>query len=268
LNVDLPSDDVWVHGDGVRLAQVLGNLLHNAAKYTPKGGVITLKAVRMADELQVSVSDTGIGISIDVIDGIFDLFAQGAVSPDRAQDGLGVGLSLVKKLVELHDGRVSAYSAGPGMGSVFHVCLPVSDDREEANSASVDAPATAGDDKRLKVFLVDDNVDAIEMLRMLLDTYGYDTAYAYDAHSALEGAQQYKPDVILLDIGLPGASGYDVARALRALPGFSRTTMIALTGYGQMRDREKALEAGFNHHLVKPVSLDALIALIQQHEQG
>ncbi|MDB5729127.1 MAG: hybrid sensor histidine kinase/response regulator, partial [Noviherbaspirillum sp.] len=260
LHVHLPEQAVHVYGDSIRLTQIFGNLLHNAAKYTPRGGRITLHATLTDTELLISVEDTGIGISVDAIDGIFDLFAQGDVSPDRAQDGLGVGLSLVKKLVDLHNGRVHAYSAGPGTGSIFKVYLPLSASLPKTETP---APAARGqaDARRLKVFLVDDNPDAVEMLRMFLDVSGYETDFAYDADSAVKGAQTFDPDVILLDIGLPGASGYDVTRALRKLPQFERTLIIALTGYGQARDREKALEAGFNHHLVKPVMLDSLLAL-------
>ncbi|HEY8607740.1 MAG TPA: response regulator [Noviherbaspirillum sp.] len=265
LNVLLPEQDVWVYGDAVRLSQVLGNLLHNAAKYTPKGGTITLNAAVCRDELMITVKDTGIGITLDAIDGIFDLFAQGAVAPDRAQDGLGVGLSLVKKLVQLHNGRVYAYSAGPGTGSTFSVCLPLAHATPAPGAAPGPASAAApGAARKQRVLVVDDNPDAVEMMQMLLDASGYETASAYDAPSALERARAYRPDTILLDIGLPGMSGYDAARALRAIPEVAGAVMIALTGYGQARDRELALEAGFDHHLVKPVSMAALLPLLEE----
>jgi PAS domain S-box-containing protein len=263
LRVQLPEQEVYVYGDAIRLAQILGNLLHNAAKYTPRGGRITLTAAPAGEELLITVEDTGIGISVDAIDGIFDLFAQGDVSPDRAQDGLGVGLSLVKKLVDLHNGRVYAYSAGPGAGSMFKVYLPLSYPERKPEAAAPTAGSGQQAMRPQKVFLVDDNPDAVEMLQMFLDASGYETASACDADSAIKGAQEFGPDVILLDIGLPGASGYDVTRALRKLPQFAHTRIIALTGYGQARDRERALEAGFDHHLVKPVMLDTLLGLIR-----
>jgi CheY-like chemotaxis protein/anti-sigma regulatory factor (Ser/Thr protein kinase) len=267
LRVNLPEQEVHVYGDAIRLTQILGNLLHNAAKYTPRGGRITLSAEQTASELLITVEDTGIGISVDAIDGIFDLFAQGDVSPDRAQDGLGVGLSLVKKLVDLHNGRVYACSGGPGAGSIFKVYLPLSS--HTLHEAETAAPASEEARSRgcvQRIFLVDDNADAVEMLRMFLDASGFETRSAHDADSAIRGAQEFDPDVILLDIGLPGASGYDVTRALRKLPQFKKTKIIALTGYGQARDREKAIEAGFDHHLVKPVMLDSLVQLIRGAE--
>lgn len=266
LNVLLPEQEVWVYGDAVRLAQVLGNLLHNAAKYTPKGGTITLTAAVVGDELMLTVKDTGIGISLDAIDGLFDLFAQGDVAPDQAQNGLGIGLSLVKKLVQLHNGRVYAYSAGPGTGSTFSVCLPLSQSKAVLPALQADAPVAAAPRAALRqrVLVVDDNPDAVEMMQMLLEASGYDTASAYDADSALARAGEFRPQAVLLDIGLPGASGYEVVRRLRALPECAGAKMIALTGYGQARDREQAMEAGFDVHLVKPVSVNALIGVLEQ----
>jgi PAS domain S-box-containing protein len=266
LRVQLPEKDIYVHGDAVRLAQIFGNLLHNAAKYTPKGGLITLRATRENNELLISVIDTGIGIAVDAIDGIFDLFAQGDSSPDRAQDGLGVGLSLVKKLVALHHGRVTAYSAGPGMGSTFNVYLPLSEGEDNV-SETIEPQAVAGAGGKQKVLIVDDSRDAVEMLEMLLETYGYVTAHAYDGASALEVARSYLPDVILLDIGLPGTSGYAVAQALRKEAAFQSTRIIALTGYGQSQDKERALESGFDHHFVKPVEISRLVALLQSMDK-
>ncbi|GIZ50466.1 hybrid sensor histidine kinase/response regulator [Noviherbaspirillum aridicola] len=265
LNVLLPEQDVWVYGDAVRLAQVLGNLLHNAAKYTPKGGTITLNAAIVGEELMLTVKDTGIGITLDAIDGIFDLFAQGDVAPDQAQNGLGIGLSLVKKLVQLHNGRVYAYSAGPGTGSTFSVCLPLSHCQPAPPPEAADAGAqeAAG---RQRVLVVDDNPDAVEMMQMLLEASGYETASAHDCASALERASAFRPQAVLLDIGLPGTSGYEVVRRLRAMPECARAKMIALTGYGQARDRELALEAGFDFHLVKPVSVNALIAVLEERK--
>lgn len=267
LNVLLPEQEIWVYGDPVRLAQVLGNLLHNAAKYTPKGGTVTLNAAVVGEELMLTVKDTGIGISLDAIDGIFDLFAQGDVAPDQAQNGLGIGLSLVKKLVQLHNGRVYAYSAGPGTGSTFSVCLPLSQSHPapQPDAPKADAPEAAA---RQRVLVVDDNPDAVEMMQMLLEASGYETASAYDSWSALERAASFRPQAVLLDIGLPGASGYEVVRRLRALPECAQAKMIALTGYGQARDRELAMEAGFDFHLVKPVSVGALVGVLEEKRRG
>jgi PAS domain S-box-containing protein len=267
LNVVMPEQPLWITGDAIRLAQIIGNLLHNAAKYTPNGGAITLKARAVNKELLISIEDTGIGISPDAIDSLFDLFAQGDRSPDRTQEGLGIGLSLVKKLVELHNGRVKVYSAGPNMGSTFNVYLPLckhTPEKQDAPPAS-ELPLDQGK-KHMKVLLVDDNADAVEMLAMLLETLGYDTDCAYDANSALTAAKVFLPDVILLDIGLPGANGYDVAKILRKQERFKNTKVIALTGYGQAGDRERALEAGFDYHLVKPIEIEKLTSLFKTFE--
>jgi PAS domain S-box-containing protein len=264
LDIRLAPGRVLVKGDAVRLSQVVANLLNNAAKYTSPGGKIVVEA-RLHDDgtIRIAVSDNGIGIDPERSAAIFDLFSQGRTASDRAQDGLGIGLSLVKQLVELHDGRISVHSAGPGQGSTFYVELPTI--RAEADSAALTQgfspmPATM---KPRKILVVDDNRDALSMTSMLLSSLGYEVATAGDATSTITMAMQHLPDVILLDIGLPGANGYEVARTLRGLPGLGNVRLIALTGYGSARDRQRALEAGFNQHLTKPVNTKLLLECIE-----
>jgi PAS domain S-box-containing protein len=262
LTVRLPDEEKWVRGDGVRLAQIVANLLNNAAKYTSQGGEIVLDASEVAGELVISVQDNGIGIAVDSIDSIFDLFAQGDVAPDRAQDGLGVGLALVRKLVEMHSGRVTAYSAGTGMGSTFNIYLPLAQKAQAVKEGSQSGGAPAPTQGKHTVLIVDDNADALEMFSLLLQAHGYDTVSANDAESAVAAAHAHRPDVIVMDIGLPGMNGYEVAAALRKEPAFKHTRIVAVTGYGQSHDRERALASGFDRHLVKPVSFPALLEAI------
>jgi PAS domain S-box-containing protein len=261
--VNMPEEEKWLRGDAVRLAQVVGNLLNNAAKYTPQGGSIILDVSDNGEELVISVQDNGIGVAVDSIDSIFDLFAQGDVAPDRAQDGLGIGLALVRKLVELHGGRVTAYSAGAGMGSNFNVYLPLIHKANLAARQQNDTQKAPPVTQKRKVLIVDDNPDALEMFSLLLQAQGYETISAKDAETAINTAHACDPDVIVMDIGLPGISGYEIASSLRANEAFRHTRMVAVTGYGQAKDRERALEAGFDHHLVKPVTFTTLINAIE-----
>ncbi|MDQ9168791.1 response regulator [Oxalobacteraceae bacterium R-40] len=260
--VRLPEEDKWLRGDSVRLAQIVSNLLNNAAKYTPQGGQIILDVSEVANELLISVQDNGIGIAVDSIESIFDLFAQGDVAPDRAQDGLGVGLALVRKLVEMHNGRVTAYSAGAGMGSTFNIYLPLMKEPHQAVPDAQESNAQASQDSKRKILIVDDNADALEMFTLLLQAHGYDTVSASDAESAIAATHAYRPDVIVMDVGLPGASGYEVVATLRKEDTFRNTRIVAVTGYGQSHDRQRALEAGYDRHLVKPVSFSALLEAI------
>lgn len=264
LDIHLAPGHVLVKGDAVRLSQVIANLLNNAAKYTSPGGKIAVEA-RLHDDgtIRIAVKDNGIGIDPERSAAIFDLFSQGQTASDRAQDGLGIGLSLVKQLVELHEGRISVHSAGPGQGSTFHVELPtIRDEPDSAAQAEAASPMPATTKPR-KVLVVDDNQDALSMTSMLLSSLGYEIATASDAASTITMALQHLPDVVLLDIGLPGANGYEVARTLRGLPGLGNVRLIALTGYGSARDRQRALEAGFNQHLTKPVSTKLLLECIE-----
>jgi signal transduction histidine kinase len=260
LTVKLPDHEIWVDGDSVRLTQVVGNLLNNAAKFTPPGGRIALAACLEGPDAVIRVTDNGIGIAPEQAGSIFDLFAQAGHSPDRVQDGLGIGLSLVRTLVNLHGGSVSVQSPGPGQGSTFEVRLPTLARTPAADgtdcSAEVAAPQRAADSYRILV--VDDNVDSAEIVSALLQFAGHEVHMAHDGAGAIEAALRLLPDVVFLDIGLPDMSGVEVAAALRGYPQLAKTVLVALTGYGQDKDRMGAMAAGFNHHLTKPVNMETL----------
>jgi PAS domain S-box-containing protein len=262
LTEALPSEPVWLEADPTRLAQVFSNLLNNAAKYTEEGGHIWLTAQPEGSALVVQVRDNGIGIAPEMLPHIFDLFTQADHSLAHSQGGLGLGLTLVHKLLEMHGGSVRAFSAGLGKGSTFEVRLPILEKRRGPSPISgSDAPATPSTGQRILV--VDDNHDASETLAMLLRMLGHDVHMAYDGLAALELAQRLQPDVVILDIGLPKMNGYEVACRLRQLPGLKkRPLLVALTGYGHAEDRRCSGEAGFDYHLVKPVDPDTLQALI------
>jgi two-component system, sensor histidine kinase len=250
LNVSFPEGEVWVRGDHVRLAQIVGNLLHNAVKFTPPQGEIGLDATVEGQQLVIRVSDTGIGIGAGKLDVIFDMFAQDGYTTDRVQDGLGIGLSLVRTLVELHEGTVRACSDGEGKGSVFEVRLPLYAFEHGDDQRVADAPEPA---EPARVLVVDDNIDAADILAELLAIDGHEVSVAYSGKQALVQAEQFLPAFVFLDIGLPDMSGYQVATDMRALPGMENAFLIALTGYGQVRDRELAMNAGFDEHIVKPI---------------
>jgi len=258
LVVDV-DERLAVDADPVRLAQVLTNLLNNAAKYMERGGTIAVRAIRDRDQVVVSVTDRGVGIPADELPHVFDLFVQGQRSLDRAQGGLGIGLTLVRTLVEMHGGTITARSDGPGCGSEFVVRLPAHDlPLHHKIAEPVEPPAATG----ARILVVDDNADIVDVLTSYLTWKGYEVHAAHDGASALETAQRIIPAVVLLDIGLPGMNGYEVARRLRADTRLASARLIALTGYGQDRDRERAIAAGFHHHLTKPVDLEKLLALI------
>ena len=256
----LPPGPVYLDADPTRLAQALGNLLTNAAKYTEEGGRIWLTVLREGAHAVVTVRDTGIGISADMLPRVFDLFTQVDSTLDRAQGGLGIGLTLVRSLVEMHGGSVRAASAGPGKGSEFVVTLPTAPDGAPGPAAEA-APAAAPVKPRA-ILIVDDNTDSAESLAVLLRLAGHHVRTAYDGPSALRDVETHRPEVVLLDIGLPGMDGYAVARGLRARPGFRDVMLIAMTGYGQDEDRRQARAAGFDHHLVKPVDPAQLARLL------
>jgi two-component system CheB/CheR fusion protein len=263
LVVDVAGDACWVHGDAVRLAQVVGNLLDNAIKYTPEAGRVSV-GLRREDGLAVlHVRDSGVGMSGPLVERAFDLFAQGARALDRGESGLGVGLTLVRRLVELHGGRVTATSEGPGKGSEFVVRLPALAD---APARAAEAPAVPTDGgrgaSRRRVLVVDDNVDTARATALLLEADGHAVETAHDGRKALDVARAFRPEVVLLDIGLPGMNGYAVARALRADAALGAARLIAVSGYGRESDRALAREAGFDEHVVKPVDPDALSALV------
>jgi signal transduction histidine kinase/CheY-like chemotaxis protein len=259
LHMSTPVDPVEVEGDPTRLSQIVANLLNNAAKYTEEGGHIRLTLERSATQAIVHVRDNGIGISADLLPHVFDLFVQADRSLDRAQGGLGIGLTLVKSLVEAHGGTVTATSDGIGKGSEFSVQLPLA----VAAAAHVNGASSSpkGAVARRRILIVDDNTDAAQSLGAFMRLAGHETRVTYDGPAALSAAGEFNPDVVLLDIGLPGMSGYDVARHLRAQAG--NLLLIAVTGYGQEEDRQRAREAGFDHHFVKPVDPEILGALLQ-----
>jgi CheY-like chemotaxis protein/two-component sensor histidine kinase len=261
FTVSLAPEPLWLDADTVRLEQVVVNLVTNAVKYTDEGGRIWLSVQQQGDEVVLRVRDTGIGIAPEFLPHIFDLFTQGERTLARARGGLGVGLSLVRALVELHGGRVEAHSAGLGQGSEFIVYLPVvpSPTSHPAPPPTDAATPTPGS---LRVLFVDDNADMRVITLRLLESYGYQVRMAYDGPSALETALEYRPDVMLLDIGLPGMDGYEVARRISQDLALQNLVLVAVTGYGLESDRLRAQEAGFDHHLVKPVDFDALLGLL------
>jgi CheY-like chemotaxis protein len=244
----------------VRLSQILGNLLHNAAKFTDPGGEITLTVtLPEADRIRIAVGDNGIGITSYNLARIFGMFTQGASTRDRMHDGLGIGLSLVSKLVDMHGGRVHAYSDGIGKGSTFVLEFPLQLPVEVV-PATVVEPATPGS---LRLLLVDDNVDSVSIMAELLKMMGHDVVTANNAEEALLQARAHQPETIVLDLGLPGIDGYTLARMLRAEPAFAHTRLIAHTGYGSDQDRERSRAAGFDYHLVKPARFDDLEQALQ-----
>jgi signal transduction histidine kinase/DNA-binding response OmpR family regulator len=265
LSVSLPSEPVHVHGDPTRLEQAVGNLLNNAAKYTPPGGRIGLLVELETDQVAIRVNDTGAGIADELLPKIFDLFAQGDRTLDHSQGGLGIGLTLVRSLVALHGGTVEATSAGLGQGSEFVIRLPVaSPETSEAVVAEIaSSNGAAGPLPRRRVLLVDDNVDLATTTAALLGTLGHTVRYCHGGAEALRLVDEDQPEVVFVDIGLPEMSGHDVARALRRKPGGEDLVLVAMTGFGQAEDRRRSREAGFDVHLVKPVALDTLADVLK-----
>jgi PAS domain S-box-containing protein len=267
LAVSLPDEPLWLEADATRIEQVVANLLNNAAKFTEPGGRIELSAEAQGGEAVLRVRDTGAGIPPDLLPRVFDLFVQGERSLDRAHGGLGIGLTLVRSLVERHGGTVEAASEGPGQGSEITVRLPLL----PGTAREAPAPAAAPPDKReeaVRVLLVEDNEDAAAALAELLRIWGHRVEVVHEGPSALEAARTEPPHLVLLDIGLPGMDGYEVARAFRETPGLEGVTLVALTGYGQDSDRVRSSRAGIDHHLVKPVDPDQLRRLIAECRQA
>jgi PAS domain S-box-containing protein len=260
FDATLCPDTVFVHGDRTRLIQTVSNLLNNAAKYTPPGGRIALAVSAGADAVEISVTDTGIGIAPALLPKVFDLFSQGERTPDRSQGGLGLGLALVKSIVAMHGGDVAVRSAGAGQGSTFLITLP----RLAQGDAQPDAPVALGRgrDTTRSVMVVDDNIDAGNTLAELLEAHGHRVLVKSDAHAALEAAANETPDVFILDIGLPDMNGYELASRLRAHPASKGATLVALTGYGQSKDRDAGKQAGFDHYFVKPVNAEELAQVL------
>jgi PAS domain S-box-containing protein len=262
LHVDLPAEPVTVHGDVTRLTQVVLNLLNNAAKYTPEGGDIWVELAPIDGEVRLRVRDNGVGVPPQMIEDIFDLFAQGERTLDRSEGGLGIGLTLARRIVALHGGSIRAQSAGPGSGSTFEVLLPRLDMRSaESDPRAAITRLPEGTSQR-SVLVVDDNTDAASSIAMLLRMHGQEVDVVDCGAAAIERLRSRRPDVLLLDIGLPDMTGYEVAREARRLPGGERIRIYALTGYGQQEDRQRTIEAGFDGHLVKPIAPADLVALV------
>jgi PAS domain S-box-containing protein len=252
LRLHAGAEPVWLHGDAARLEQVLANLLNNAVKFTPRGGRIDVSAGREGGQAVIRVSDTGAGIDAALLPRVFDLFVQGDTSLDRAKSGLGIGLALVRQVVTMHGGQVSADSDGPGRGSEFVVRLPASLDEVPSDEAPAPAPASA--DRPLRVLVVDDQRDLADCVALLVEALGHRARAVYDGSDALEAGRAYAPDLMLVDIGMPGMTGYELARAVRRDPVLSRVRLVALTGYGRQEDRARVHDAGFDLHLTKPVA--------------
>jgi PAS domain S-box-containing protein len=262
LDVALPAADVIVHADPTRLAQVVSNLMNNAAKYTPSGGSISLRTAVEREVVVIRVRDTGIGIPQESLPEIFGMFSQVQDALSRSNGGLGIGLFLVRRLIEMHGGTVEAFSDGIGAGSEFVVTLPIVTSLRAMPDTAEPAASAAMTASPLRIAVVDDNRDAATSLAMLLELMGNTARIALDGAAALALAEEFRPDVVLLDIGLPGLNGYAVARAIRATEWGRSTLLVAVTGWGQSGDRERATDAGFDHHLVKPVDPHALMTLI------
>jgi signal transduction histidine kinase len=261
LSIAPIDDDIEVMGDLARLTQVIANILHNAAKFTPRGGHIELSTGREDDHVVLRITDNGAGIAAEALPQVFELFSHTDRRADRASTGLGVGLALVRRLVEMHGGRVTAKSEGPGTGTEVAIRLPLVEPVSAQETAA--PPAAANGTESRRILVVDDNVDAADALAMLLRLSGHDAVTAFDGVEALGLAANFRPDIVLLDIGMPRLDGYGTARALRAEPWGRDLTLIALTGWGQPKDRDRTVAAGFDAHLVKPVATELLMEIIR-----
>jgi signal transduction histidine kinase/CheY-like chemotaxis protein len=269
LNVRLPSGSIHVDGDGARLVQIFANVLHNAVKFTPPGGQIWFTADQhSATEVVVRIRDTGIGIAQDVLPRVFDMFEQATPILERSAGGLGIGLTLARRLIEMHDGRIAINSPGPGKGTEVEIHLPVAQGHA-ATAVAIDGESSTPPERRnLRVLIVEDNHDAAEMLELAIAHLGHVTRIARDGATAISIATEFAPDLILLDIGLPVMNGYAVVRTLREMPEFTNVHIAAVTGWGQEEDRRKAREAGFDSHFTKPLSpaaLEELLATVADH---
>ena len=265
LDVGLPSTPIHVYGDGTRLVQIFVNILNNAVRFTPRGGHIWFTADQQSDEAVVRIRDTGIGIAPDALSRVFDMFQQAEPTLERSAGGLGIGLTLARRLVEMHEGRIDIRSPGPGQGTEVEIGLPIRA-LQDAEVIADEQPAVAVR-HNLRVLIVEDNLDAAEMLDLAVSSLGHVTRLAHDGATAVALAKRFAPDAIFLDIGLPVMNGYVVARTLRGLPELSHVYIAAVTGWGQEEDRRKAREAGFDSHFTKPLSpavLEDVLATIAQ----
>ena len=259
LQVTLPETPILLQGDPVRLAQIVTNLLNNAAKFTQPGGLVKVSAQTTGDSVSITVQDNGIGIAADNRDRIFDLFMQAHHSNDRVKDGLGIGLSLVKTLSEMHGGTVRVESAGIGLGSTFTLQLPIKSAPPSTHSPQQESAAAQAVDT--SIVIIDDNIDAAETLAAILELNGHSAQIAHTGRHGLQLINEIRPDVIFLDIGLPDQSGYEVAKAIKELDPSFKPILIALTGYGTAEDKAQALAAGFNEHLVKPLDFEKISSI-------
>ncbi|MBN8530748.1 MAG: response regulator [Alphaproteobacteria bacterium] len=259
LELSLPSAPIYLEGDGTRLVQAIGNLLHNAHKFTKKGGKVSVTLARNKKDgtARITIRDTGIGIAAEMLPSVFEVFQQAEQGLDRGQGGLGLGLALVKGLVELHGGRVCAASEGLGKGAEFVIQLPVSQQHQKADAAVVQETAETNG-RKYRILVIEDNRDTAESIRLLLGLEGHEVRIAHSGPAGLEAAQDFQPQIVLCDIGLPGMDGYQVARAIRQDSQLSEVYVIALTGYGREEDQEQARHAGFNIHLTKPIDFSML----------
>lgn len=263
LTVEFPEEVVAVEGDMARLVQVIGNLLDNAAKFTEAGGRVVLKVSREGQQAVISVKDTGIGISKELVPRVFELFTRGHAQSGSGEEGLGIGLALVRRLVEMHHGTVTAHSAGPGQGTEFIVRLPLlAAHAVPAAEPPAESPAIPTLDA-CRILIADDHQDAAEVMAMLLGLRGHEVRIAHDGVEALAIAKTFNPQVVLLDLGMPKMDGYETARQMRRRPGGEHVKLVALSGWGRQQDRQRTTEAGFDHHLVKPVTeVDLFHALV------
>jgi CheY-like chemotaxis protein len=262
LEVSLPDKPVQLYADPVRLAQIVANLLNNAAKYTPEGGCISLSAHRAGGEVVIRVRDNGTGISPEVLPHIFDPFEQGDRAPVTTKGGLGIGLSLAKGLAELHGGSITAHSDGIGFGSEFTVRIPIKSAPQAVGKSGRPTRFTADRAKGLRVLVVDDNKAAATMLGLALETLGASVRAAYDGETAVQAASEFKPEIVFMDIGMPGVDGHEAARQMRATTDGDDMLLVAVSGWGQPEIRARSAAAGFDHHLVKPVELAQLREII------
>jgi PAS domain S-box-containing protein len=262
LSMELPGEPVWVEGDLHRLTQLATNLLNNAARYTPQGGRISLAVGAEASQARLQVRDNGRGIEPELLERIFDMFVQGRPPSRRVAGGLGIGLALSRKIAELHGGSLDARSDGPGKGSEFTLRLPAAKPEERLRGQDAGSSFASGGPQRILV--VDDNIDAARSLEMLLKSLGHETLVMHDGADALRAAREYRPSIVLLDIGMPGLDGYEVARRLRTMEGGESLRIVAVTGWGQDADRERSREAGFDLHLVKPVEPRELVRALDE----
>jgi signal transduction histidine kinase len=265
LDVDVPAGDCWIEGDKVRLSQAVSNLVNNAVKFTPSGGRIEISVAAQPNSVVIRVSDNGIGIAPEHVDSIFNLFAQADYITDRVQEGLGIGLALVRTLVDMHHGTVAVSSGGPGMGSTFEIRLPRATPPAEQPGPETGAGAEPpGGPRKQRIVVVDDNADSAEMIASLLQFEGHEVQVAHTGATGIALAKEVRPDIAFLDIGMPDMSGYAVAGALRDAPGLQGVALVALTGYGQDKDRDDALNGGFDVHLTKPVTFETLVATVER----